>query len=338
MRVLITGGAGFIGSHLVDAVLARGDEVCVLDLLSTGRLDNIQHHFGHPGFTFVRGSILDREIVWKLTAASDLVFHLAATVGVRHIVHEPLQSIITNVSGTENVLAAAYTHHKKVVLASSSEVYGKSAKVPLSEDDDRILGPTTINRWSYSSAKAIDEHFAFAYAAKGLPVAILRFFNTYGPRIHVNGYGTVVARFIRQALRGEPITVHGDGRQTRSFTYVRDTVAGVLLTGEAVAAEGRVFNIGNPRETTILDLARLVKALCGSPSDITLVPYEDYYGQSYEDTRRRLPDITRATKALGFNPRVSLEEGLRETIRWCRANGFAGAQVSSPPEPAAIAL
>jgi UDP-glucose 4-epimerase len=333
MRVLITGGAGFIGSHLADAVLARGDEVCVLDLLSTGRLDNIQHHFGRPGFRFVRGSILDREIVGKLTAASDLVFHLAATVGVRHIVHEPLQSIITNVSGTENVLAAAYANHRKVVLASSSEVYGKSTKVPLSEDDDRILGPTTINRWSYSSAKAIDEHFAFAYAAKGLPVAILRFFNTYGPRIHVNGYGTVVARFIRQALRGEPITVHGDGRQTRSFTYVRDTVAGVLHAGGAVAAEGRVFNIGNPRETTILDLARLVKALCGSPSDIALVPYEDYYGQSYEDTRRRLPDIRRAAKALGFNPRVPLEEGLRETIRWCRANGFA-AQASSAPERA----
>jgi UDP-glucose 4-epimerase len=327
MRVLVTGGAGFIGSHLVDALLARGDEVCVLDLVSTGRLENIEHHFTNAALWFVRDSILNRQVVAELTAASDLVFHLAAAVGVRHIVRDPLQSIITNVAGTENVLAAAFAHHKKVVLASSSEVYGKSTRVPLREDEDRVLGPTTINRWSYSSAKAIDEHFAFAYAAKGLPVTALRFFNTYGPRIHVNGYGSVVARFIRQALRGEPITVHGDGRQTRSFTYVEDTVSGILSAGRA-AGEGRVFNIGNPRETTVLELARLVKTLSGSTSDIVLAPYADYYGHSYEDTRRRLPDITRAKGMLGFDPQISLEEGLRRTIGWCRANGFTGSAVA----------
>jgi len=331
MRALVTGGAGFIGSHLVDALVMRGDDVCVLDHLSTGRIGNIKHHVGHPRFRFVEDSILNREVVTDLVASCDIIYHLAAAVGVRYIVHDPLRAITANVEGTANILAAAYEHHRKVVLASSSEVYGKSCKAPLREDDDRVLGSTSINRWSYSSAKAIDEHFAFAYAAKGLPVVTLRFFNSFGPRIHSNGYGTVVARFIKQALRGEPMTVHGDGRQTRCFTYVADTVAGILLAGSVIEAEGRVFNIGNTTEMQIVDLAALIKALCESQSPVTLLPYEDYYGQSYEDTRRRVPDISRAKMVLGFRPQVSLRNGLLQTIAWCREHDFVSE--SSPMIP-----
>jgi UDP-glucose 4-epimerase len=338
MRALVTGGAGFIGSHLVDALLAHGDEVCVLDHLSTGRLENIAHHLPDPRVEFVKDSILNRELVRRLVGACDIVYHLAAAVGVSYIVSDPLRAIAVNVQGTENVLAAAHEHHRKVVLASSSEVYGKSTKAPLREDDDRVLGPTTINRWSYSSAKAIDEHFAFAYASKGLPVVTLRFFNCYGPRIHANGYGTVVARFIQQALSGAPLTVHGDGRQTRCFTYVDDTVAGILLAGSVREAEGRVFNLGSTDEISVLSLAYLIKSLIGSSSAVTLVPYEDYYGQSYEDTRRRVPDITRARMILGFQPGVSRAQGLLRTIDWCRAHDFAAAVVvhhlGSPAVPA----
>jgi UDP-glucose 4-epimerase len=325
MRALVTGGAGFIGSHLVDALLARGVEVCVLDHLSTGRMENLADHLSDPRFQFVKDSILNRQVTTDLVASCDIVYHLAAAVGVRYIVNEPLRAIITNVQGTENILAAAYKYHRKVVLASSSEVYGKSTKAPLHEDDDRVLGSTTINRWSYSSAKAIDEHFAFAYAARGLPVVTLRFFNCYGPRIHANGYGTVVARFIRQALNGEPITVHGDGYQTRCFTYVEDTVAGILLAGSVSDGAGQVFNIGDTAETSILELAHRIKFLTGSASEITLVPYEDYYGQSYEDTLRRVPDITRARMILGFQPKVPLGQGLLRTINWCGENHFTEA-------------
>jgi len=335
MRALVTGGAGFIGSHLVDRLLARGDDVCVLDHLTTGSLDNLAH-ISSPKFRFVRGSILDTQAVMALARSSDTVFHLAAAVGVRYIVSDPLQSTITNVEGTANVLAAAARYGCKVVLASSSEVYGKNAKAPLRENDDRVLGPTTINRWSYSSAKAIDEHLGFAYAAQGLPVVMLRFFNSYGPRIHANGYGTVVARFISQALAGEPITVHGDGSQTRCFTYVEDTVAGILLAERALEAHGQVFNIGNPTETSILSLAGLIKSLCGSTSEIVQVPYEDFYGQSFEDTPRRVPDIARARQTLGFEPKVPLEKGLLQTIAWCREHDFL--RVRTPVSTAAAAV
>jgi UDP-glucose 4-epimerase len=326
MRALVTGGAGFIGSHLVDRLIERGDEVCVLDNLSTGRLENISHWLGHPRFSFVRDSILNRRVVTELAATSHIIYHLAAAVGVSYIVNDPLRAIVTNVQGTENVLAAAYRFRAKVVLASSSEVYGKNTAGPLREDDERVLGPTTINRWSYSCAKAIDEHFGFAYSARGLPLSMLRFFNSYGPRIHANGYGTVVARFVKQALNGEPLTVHGDGSQTRCFTFVEDTVSGILLAATVPAAEGQVFNIGNTSEISVLRLAQLVKSLTNTSSEITFVPYRDYYGQSYEDTPRRVPDITRASMALGFRPAVSLEEGLGRTVAWCRQHGFVPAE------------
>jgi UDP-glucose 4-epimerase len=322
MRVLVTGGAGFIGSHLVDRLIARGDQVCVLDHLSTGRIENVRQYVDHPRFTLVKDSILNPDVVNRLVESCDLVFHLAAAVGVWHIVENPLAAISVNVEGTENVLRAAFRFWRKVVIASSSEVYGKSTKAPLAEDDDRVLGPTTISRWSYSSAKAIDEHFAYAYAARGLPVAILRFFNVYGPRIHENGYGTVVARFIHQALNERPLTVHGDGRQTRCFCHVEDTVRGVLLASEVEAAEGQVFNIGNDVEITMHDLALLIKRLSGSSSEVRFVAYQDYYGQRFEDTPRRVPDLRKAERVLGYRPQIGLETGLARTIEWCRQHRF----------------
>ncbi len=322
MRVLVTGGAGFIGSHLVDRLIARGDQVCVLDHLSTGRIENVRQYVDHPRFTLVKDSILNADVVNRLVESCDLVFHLAAAVGVWHIVENPLAAISVNVEGTENVLRAAFRFWRKVVIASSSEVYGKSTKAPLGEDDDRVLGPTTISRWSYSSAKAIDEHFAYAYAARGLPVAILRFFNVYGPRIHENGYGTVVARFIHQALNGRPLTVHGDGRQTRCFCHVEDTVRGILLASEVEAAEGQVFNIGNDVEITMHDLALLIKRLSGSSSEVRFVAYQDYYGQRFEDTPRRVPDLRKAARILGYRPEIGLETGLARTIEWCRQHRF----------------
>ncbi len=318
MRVLVTGGAGYIGSHLVDALLRRGDDVLVIDNLSTGRYANIQHVQGHPTFRFINESILNESLLERLIPSRDLIFHLAAAVGVRHILQDPLAAINTNVRGTEAVLGLAFRYWKRIVIASSSEIYGKATHVPFCEDDDRVLGPTGVTRWSYSMSKAIDEHFAFAYAAKGLPVSIVRYFNSYGPRIEERGYGSVVANFARQALRGEPITVHGDGRQTRCFTYISDTVAGTLLAAEAEAANGEAFNIGNPVETSILELARTVRRLTRSKSPIEFIPYEAYYGTGFEDMRRRVPAIEKAKRLLGFTPRVSLEAGLKKTLAWCR--------------------
>jgi len=226
VRVLVTGGAGYIGSHLVDALIKRGDEVLVFDNLSTGRIENVRHLLGLPAFHFINDSILNEALLERFIPSMDLIFHLAAAVGVRNILHDPLAAINTNVRGTEVVLGLAFKYWKRLVLASSSEIYGKASHVPFREDDDRVLGSTGVARWSYSMSKAIDEHFALAYAVKGLPISIVRYFNSYGPRLDERGYGSVVANFIRQALRGDPITVHGDGKQTRCFTYIEDTVAG----------------------------------------------------------------------------------------------------------------
>jgi UDP-glucose 4-epimerase len=325
MRVLVTGGAGFIGSHLVDALRGEGHAIVVLDDLSVGRIESVSHHLGTPDFRFVCESILNAEIVDQLVAEADQVYHLAAAVGVTYIVRDPLASILTNVRGTETVLAACAKHWKRVTIASTSEIYGKSNGAALKETDDRVLGPTSVNRWSYSASKAIDEHFAWAYCDKGLPVSVVRYFNAYGPRLNENGYGSVVANFIRQALKGDPITIHGDGRQTRSFTYVSDTVRGTLLTGKRPEAIGEAFNIGNPVETTVLELAQLIKEMAGSDSPITFVPYEDLYGQRHEDTPRRCPDITKASTRLGFAPQVALAEGLSQTMEWCRGHYQSGA-------------
>jgi UDP-glucose 4-epimerase len=318
VRVLVTGGAGYIGSHLVDALIKRGDEALVIDNLSTGKIENIRHLLGHPAFHFINDSILNEPLLERFVPSMDLIFHLAAAVGVRNVLQDPLAAINTNVRGTEVVLGLAFKYWKRLVLASSSEIYGKAGHVPFREDDDRVLGSSAVARWSYSMSKAIDEHFAFAYAAKGLPVSILRYFNSYGPRLDERGYGSVVANFIRQALRGEPITVLGDGKQTRCFTYIEDTVAGTLLAGEVKEAIGEAFNIGSPTETRILDLARLVKRLTRSKSPIECQPYEAYYGEGFEDTRRRVPSGEKAKRLLGFTPRVDLEAGLKKTIAWCR--------------------
>ncbi len=317
-RALVTGGAGFIGSHLVDALMARGGQVTVLDDLSRGKEEHLAAHLAHPTFRFFRGSVLDRALVDELVAAHDVVYHLAAAVGVKHIVDEPVQAMETNVEGTRNVFFAAHRARKPVLLASTSEVYGKSTHVPFHEDGDRILGATTVHRWSYSTAKALDEHLAFAFADQGLEVAVVRYFNSYGPRIDERGYGSVIARFAAQALSGEPITVHGDGRQTRCFTHVSDTVRGTILAAETPGARGAVFNIGGTEEVAIGDLAVMVNDELGTRTPIVRVPYESFYGTGFEDTRRRVPDVRRAEQVLGFRATVPLKEGLRSTLQWCR--------------------
>jgi UDP-glucose 4-epimerase len=318
---MVTGGAGYIGSHLVDALIAADNHVTVLDNLSTGKVANIQHLLGHPHFRFVCDTLLNDSVVDRLVAEAEVVYHLAAMVGVKYVVEDPLQCIVTNVRGTEVVLECAYRYWRRVVVASSSEVYGKSEKVPLSEDDDSLLGPTAVGRWSYALAKALDEHLAFAYHRQGLPVSVVRYFNSYGPRLDPRGYGSVVARFVNQALSGQPITVYDDGQQTRCLTYVDDTVQGTLLAASLPQAEGRAFNIGNGRETSVLELAQMVREATGAQVEITHIPYSQAYGPQFEETRRRVPDTTRARDLLGFEAKVSLEDGLRRTVDWFRKQG-----------------
>lgn len=315
----MTGGAGFIGSNLVDLLLAEGHEVRIIDDFSTGRRSNIAHLGGSA--EVIEGSILDSSVLAPAVAGTDLVLHLAAAVGVRNIIEQPLRSIHTNVQGTENVIEACLDADARVVLVSTSEVYGKSPKLPMSEDDDLVTGPTHIARWSYSTAKALDEHIGFAYAAeRGLRMSIVRYFNTYGPRLHENGYGSVVASMVGQALSGSPITIHGDGTQTRCFGFVGDTIRGTLLAGTVEAARDEVFNLGNPVEITILDLAERIRAACDSTSPIVFESYEEVYGKGFEDTKRRVPDVSKAERVLGWVPTVALDDGLARTIEWWRAN------------------
>ncbi len=318
MRILVTGGAGFIGSNLVDTLMAQGHEVTVIDNLSVGKAGNIEHHLSSDRFHFVNDSILNVNTLERLVRQAELIYHLAAVVGPKYVVEDPLNTIITNVRGTENVLELAFKYWVRCVIASSSEVYGKSTAIPLGEDDDRLLGPTTVPRWSYSDAKAIDEYFALAYAKKGLPVAVVRYFNAYGPRLDPRGYGSVIAKFITQALRGDPLTVYDDGEQTRCFTYVADTIEGTIRAATLKEAAGQVFNIGSDRETSINELAQQIRRLTGTRSEIVHVPYEAAYGPAFEETRRRVPDVTRAREVLGFEASTPLEEGLRRTVEWFR--------------------
>jgi UDP-glucose 4-epimerase len=318
MRILVTGGAGFIGSNLVDVLMAQGHEVTVIDNLSVGKASNIAHHLECDRFRFVNDSILNVDTLEHLIRETDQIYHLAAVVGPRYVVEDPLGTIVTNVRGTENVLELAFKYWVRCLIASSSEVYGKSTVTPLSEDDDRLLGSTTIGRWSYSDAKAIDEYFALAYARKGLPVTAVRYFNAYGPRLDPRGYGSVIAKFLTQALRGDRMTIYDDGEQTRCFTYVADTVEGTVRAAAAREAAGRVFNIGSDQETGVNELAHLIRRLVGSDSEIVHVPYETAYGPGFEETRRRVPDVSRAREVLGFEACTMLEEGLQRTLDWFR--------------------
>lgn len=318
MRALITGGAGFIGSHLAEALLARGDEVTIIDDLSTGRFENIAHLQHHPRFRFAIETITNQTVMDRLVSECDLIFHLAAAVGVELIVSRPVHVIETNIMGTEAVLRTANRYRRKVLLASTSEIYGKSEEVPFREDADRVLGPTTRSRWSYACSKAVDEFLALAYwKEKNLPVVIFRLFNTVGPR-QTGRYGMVVPRFVQQALRGEPITVYGDGKQSRCFTDVEDVVRAIIALAEHPGAVGEVFNIGSTEEITIEDLAWKVKRLTESPSPIVYIPYDQAYEAGFEDMRRRVPDLTKIRNLIGYEPRVPLDETLRRIIAWFR--------------------
>jgi UDP-glucose 4-epimerase len=318
MRVLITGGAGFVGSHLSEALLDRGDEVSVLDNLSTGSIDNIQHLKAHPKFRYTIDTVTNEPLLAELIDASDVVVHLAAAVGVKLIVEAPVHTIETNVHGTEVVLKHANKKKKLVVIASTSEVYGKSVDVPFREDADLVLGPTPKHRWAYACSKLIDEFLALAYwKERKLPVIVVRLFNTVGPR-QSGQYGMVIPNFVRQALSGQPITVFGDGSQSRSFTYVGDVVkAMVALIGEPKAV-GQVFNIGNGNEISIGQLARRIKQMTGSQSPIVEIPYDQAYEAGFEDMPRRVPDIAKIQNLVGYRPTVELDEILTRVIEYFR--------------------
>lgn len=318
MRYLVTGGAGFIGSHLVAALLDRGDEVVVLDDCSTGSLDNLAGVWLKPGFTMLHGSVCDQLLVDEATAMVDRVVHLAAAVGVRRILERQVRSIVTNLRGTEVVLAAATAHGRlPVFLASTSEVYGKGVRTPFAEEDDSVLGATNLHRWSYACSKAMDEFLALAYhRERGLPLVIGRFFNTTGPRQSPH-YGMVLPTFCRLHRDGKPLPVHGDGEQSRCFLHVDDCVAAVLALLDCPAAQGQVVNIGSEEEVRIADLARLVGEVAGRPTEVELVPYAEAFPQGgFEDMRRRVPDTTRLRQLTGWQPQRDLRAIVRDCLAW----------------------
>ena len=319
MRVLITGGAGFVGSHLTDLLLARGDQVTVLDDLSTGRHDNIRAHIGDPSFEFTLGSILNEALVDDAVRRSDVVLHLAAAVGVELIVGRPLESLATNIRGSELVLEKCHKYGRKVLVTSTSEIYGKNDSDLLSEDDDRILGSPLKTRWSYSEAKAIEEVLAYSYwREKGLPAVIVRLFNTVGPR-QVGFYGMVVPRFVEQALHGRPITVYGDGTQRRCFCHVADVAQALIGLLDSREAEGQVFNVGASKEISIADLAQRIVERLGSSSPIVKVSYDEAYEEGFEDMPRRVPNTAKVHALLGWAPQRTLDQIIDDVAADIRA-------------------
>ena len=314
MRILITGGAGFIGSHLAEAYLHRGDDVLVIDDLSTGTIENIRHLKDNPKFHYTIDSVHNQPVTAELVDQSDVIFHLAAAVGVKLIVESPVRTIETNVRGTEIILALANKKKRKVLIASTSEVYGLSADVPFREDGNLVMGATTKGRWSYACSKAIDEFLALAYwREKKLPTTVVRLFNTVGPR-QTGRYGMVIPTFVKQALSGRPITVYGDGKQTRCFGYVGDVVGALIKLMDQSDAVGNVYNIGSKEEISIGELAVKVRQLTNSTSDIVLVPYNEAYEEGFEDMPRRVPDISKINKLVGFRPEMSLDGILKSVI------------------------
>lgn len=320
MKILITGGAGFLGSHLAEWLLREKHCVIILDNKPLEESWKINHLEDNPRLEFYCGSILDKALLEKLVKKCEKIFHFAAVVGVEHYVKRPLDVLSINVEGTRLLLELAFKYNKKVIFASTSEIYGKSKKIPFKEDDDRILGPTTIDRWCYSTSKAAAEHYCFAYKKMGLKVVILRFFNVYGPRLDSLEAGRVLSIFMGQLLRKKPLTVIGDGRQTRCFIYIDDAINAIIKASEAKKAEGRVLNIGTDQEMRILDLAKKMIKLFGEKRKIKFIKSEGKYGLSYEDIPRRVPEISKARRILNFKPRISLEEGLSKTIKWYKEN------------------
>jgi len=318
MKVLITGGAGFIGSHLAERYLSRGDEVYVIDDLSTGAMENIRHLKDDPLFNLNIDTITNYRLVSELVDLCDITYHLAASVGVRLIVESPVRAIETNIRGTEIVLSVAAKKRKRVLITSTSEVYGKLDRVPFREDDDLVMGPTSKGRWSYACSKAIDEFLAIAYwKEKRVPTVIARLFNTVGPR-QTGRYGMVIPSFVRQAITGEDITVYGDGSQRRCFTHVDDAVGALVRLAEHPAAVGEAYNIGSNQEVTILEVAERIKQLAASDSRIVFVPYDQAYEEGFEDMMRRVPDITKIGKLVGYVPKITLDDILESVIEYQR--------------------
>jgi len=315
-KYLITGGAGFIGSHLCDRLINAGHTVVVIDDLSTGRFENIQHLISHPKFKFVRETIMNELVMDRLTSETDVIIHLAAAVGVNLIVEDPVRTMRTNIYGSEMVLNTANRYGCKVLITSSSELYGKNMNVPFKEDDDTIMGPTTNSRWAYATSKSIDEFMGLSYHRQyGLPVIILRLFNTIGPR-QTGQYGMVVPRFVQAALRNEPLQVYGDGQQTRTFTDVVDVTRAIDHLSVAPQAVGEVVNVGANREISILDLAKLIIDLCKSSSEITIVPYEEAYGTGFEDMQRRVPSLEKINNLISYTPEFTLRETIKKVINF----------------------
>jgi UDP-glucose 4-epimerase len=331
MKVLITGGAGFVGSHLAERHLAQGDEVYVIDDLSTGSIENIQHLKAHPAFHYAIDSITNVPLTAELVDLCDTIYHLAAAVGVRLIVESPVRTIETNVRGTEIILHLAAKKQKRVLITSTSEVYGKRETVPFSEDDDLVLGPTSKARWSYACSKAIDEFLAIAYwNEKHVPAVIVRLFNTVGPR-QTGRYGMVIPNFIHQALAGRDITVFGDGSQRRCFTHVSDAVGAIITLAAHPDSAGQVFNVGNDEEVSILELAERIKAKTRSSSPIVLVPYAEAYAEGFEDMLRRVPDLSKAKRFVGYEPTVGLDQILADVIAYEKETASAATAAASSP-------